>query len=732
VRNAIKNLLLAKQDDKIRLDIQALRALAVLSVVIYHLWPNRLTGGFMGVDIFFVISGYLMTATLLKALAQLKKENATRKMENGRKLVNTLKFLVNFYARRIKRLVPAACVCLLLVLAAVFVLGKFSIMKDTAEQVFHATTFTQNLFLADQRVDYLGSTKADTAVQHFWSLSVEEQFYMIWPLLLLAAALFGSFLARKIFGRHHRLTKTTKWRGANFQAIAVILFTAILFFYGYNLTHTDPAFAYFFTPARIWELSLGGIICFLPKLKNRELGLLLPWLGLALCVYSIYKLNGVQFPGWHALIPTVGTALIIYGGTIKQQFKYSVGNLSRFRPCRFIGDISYSMYLYYCPLMILAPLFLDFDLSTNRVAKLSILAATLLVGAASYKFIETPTRKLKWKNSAIIVSGLVLGGLCVGSSLLVQNYSQYKIDNTIKEMHARALDESDVCFGARAILRQDECSDPFGVGNKEYEQFATDDFDMAVANGCDSPESNLEDMGCIFGDKDSDKTVLLWGDSHAMYWADALDQVGKNLQYKVNVAVLSSCNPAAWEYGEMPFSEFYNEGYDKGCVRKNKEIFNRYALQANVIILATAWFNDQSTYSTYSELAKIIDETSKSNIKVHIIQDSPWLKLLDGQSGVGSGGNQMMQDLTSECYEHGSEKCVLNNTELYTKFWQTMEKLKIYTNNFNVIKTEYLFCKDGFCPTSIGETPVYRDLAHMTGTYSATLGEWLTTYMNEL
>lgn len=226
-----------------RLDIQALRAIAVLAVVIYHLWPGRLTGGFMGVDIFFVISGYLMTITLMR--------DAKPVLKAKKKLRETWTFLTTFYARRIKRLVPAAATTLLATLGLVTMTGNLSLVIDTAKQIVTSALFVQNWQLANESVDYLANTDP-TAVQHFWSLSLEEQFYLAWPLLLLVILLLTVNLF--VFYKKRKVL--------NVSVVPVIILIAGFFAYGYHLTQTDPSVAYFVTPARVWELLLGALIAF--------------------------------------------------------------------------------------------------------------------------------------------------------------------------------------------------------------------------------------------------------------------------------------------------------------------------------------------------------------------------------------------------------------------------------------------------------------------------------------
>lgn len=271
----------------IRKDIQALRAIAVLAVVIYHLWPNTLTGGFMGVDIFFVISGYLMTATLLRAIKPVQ--------ESDHKLRSTTAYLLEFYARRIKRLVPAAATTLFATIGIVWLSGNYTVIEATLRQIIASALFSQNLFLAHESVDYLAASSTATAVQHFWSLSLEEQFYLAWPLILLALS----------FATIH-ITILYKKRKIPGTIIPVIILIAGFFYYGYHLTIANPSAAYFVTFARVWELLLGGLILFLPTIRNYDVRLLLPWVGTGMIGYSLFQWDGTGFPvGTRLCLPSV-------------------------------------------------------------------------------------------------------------------------------------------------------------------------------------------------------------------------------------------------------------------------------------------------------------------------------------------------------------------------------------------------------------------------------------------
>jgi peptidoglycan/LPS O-acetylase OafA/YrhL len=310
-----------------RPDIQGLRALAVGMVVIYHLYPSLLTGGFAGVDVFFVISGFLITGHLLR------EYHKTGKVA-----------LLDFWGRRAKRLVPAAALVLTVTWVASRLLLPATRLADTASQIRASALYFQNWQLAGNAVNYLKSDSAASPVQHFWSLSVEEQFYLGWPLLFLIAALTA--LTARRTGR----------RRARGHHVALLLAGAIVagsLWYSVYYTHANPAGAYFVTTTRIWELGLGGLVALLPAGLSQRIGRLglLGWAGLGLVIVSAFALSGTNaFPGYLALLPAGGTAALILGGSAAGRF--GPHRLTSARPMVFIGGISYSLYLWHWPLIV--------------------------------------------------------------------------------------------------------------------------------------------------------------------------------------------------------------------------------------------------------------------------------------------------------------------------------------------------------------------------------------------
>lgn len=333
-----------------RPDIQALRALAVGLVVFHHLWPTVLTGGFVGVDAFFVISGYLITAQLTHEI------NGTGRIR-----------IADFYARRIRRLLPAALLVLGSIVAAVHALVPQDRWTDNARQVLASALYGQNWLLGADPVD---PTRV-TGMAHYWSLSVEEQFYLLWPLLLL--------LLFKLRAPWARLASTA---GLGLLSLAWCI----------HLTEADPAAAYFITPVRVWEFAIGAVIALAgtrivlpPALANA-----VSFLGFAALVGSAVHFTGLTpYPGSAALLPTLGAALVIAAGTGRERQWHTV--LTSSRPVQLLGDISYSLYLWHWPLLILAPLAVS-DGVLDLPVRLGVLAAALILAYTTKRLVEDPIR----------------------------------------------------------------------------------------------------------------------------------------------------------------------------------------------------------------------------------------------------------------------------------------------------------------------------------------------------
>ncbi|MDR0505014.1 MAG: acyltransferase, partial [Bifidobacteriaceae bacterium] len=336
---------------RLRRDIQALRALAVMMVLVYHLWGNFLGGAFVGVDIFFVISGFLITQHLIS-------HPPTNCFD-----------LVVFWGKRIRRLLPAAFTVIAVTLLFAWLFMPSTLRGNTASSAFGATLYFANWQLSAAAVDYLAATASPTPFQHFWSLAVEEQFYLIWPVIVGVAAGLG-----RRFGK------------PNILGLLMALVTAGSLAYCIHKTATDSAAAYFVTPGRVWELASGGLLAVgYPQIHRYMqsrwwLRRLAGGSGLVVMLASCWLIRSdANFPGVVAIWPVLGALLVIAAGPQSERF-------AKYSPIQFLGNASYSIYLWHYPVVVLLPHIIGHSLNTFT----KLIAAVGIIGLAglSKKYIE--------------------------------------------------------------------------------------------------------------------------------------------------------------------------------------------------------------------------------------------------------------------------------------------------------------------------------------------------------
>lgn len=355
-----------------RPDIDGLRAVAVLAVVIYHAFPETLPGGFVGVDVFFVISGFLITLIIVN------------EAQGG-----GFSFL-RFYDRRFRRIAPA----LLVVLTASLAYGYFTLLPETflrlAEQVTASAFGAANIYYL-MHSGYFDPSSETQPMLHIWSLSVEEQFYLFWPAIIA--------LCWKFSGRSTRAVTAT--------ALVVIFgasLTASIYF-----TKVDQSLAFYLMPTRAWELALGALLVFAPALRGAR-ALIAPLLGLAIVAASVSVFNSsMPFPGIIALLPCLGAALVIW----PRRPEFSGPKALTARCSVFLGKISYSLYLWHWPVLVFAGVKYEWD--TPVAIRIALIIISALLAAATWWLVETPSRR--WKPNPKIGIGLGVAG-SLGISLI--------------------------------------------------------------------------------------------------------------------------------------------------------------------------------------------------------------------------------------------------------------------------------------------------------------------------
>jgi peptidoglycan/LPS O-acetylase OafA/YrhL len=495
----------------LRLDIQLLRAIAVALVVVYHLWPLRLPAGFIGVDVFFVISGFLITAHLLK-------------QAEGPGGINVFRF----WANRALRLLPMACLVLLTTIWAVILWMPQSVWQSTLRNIVGSALYVQNWLLASDSVSYLARDEHPPITQHFWSLSVEEQFYIAWPVLLVVA----TFVALRVVGKNAAAaTRTRSIRRAVFAVIATIALLSFLL--SLWLTSSQPDLAYFATTTRAWEFAGGGLIAFAalksPAWFATRGGLavrsLASWVAyLTLAATAVLLPVDAPFPGVAALLPVIATMLALWVGDSKKAYAPTV--VARLRPVTYIGDISYGIYLWHWPLIVVAPFILAGPLTTLQ--KLGIGVVAIVLAGVSKILVEDPIRfGTVWRTS--VRRGFYPAAIGMLAVTLVATLSSTVIER-----------------GGLGVAPVSASSSSQGVADGEaplVPTLANRSTDRANMYDCFDLDHTTPHV-CEYGFTDAPVRIAITGDSHAAQFIPPLTKIVEQNGWSLTTFVGVSCDAA--------------------------------------------------------------------------------------------------------------------------------------------------------------------------------------------
>jgi peptidoglycan/LPS O-acetylase OafA/YrhL len=490
---------------KKRFDIQGLRAVAVVSVIADHLF-HRPSGGFVGVDVFFVISGFLITGLLLREFERTGRIS-----------------LRDFYLRRVRRIAPAATVVLIVTVMASFVLLAASRTQSIALDALASFFFVSNWRFAASGTDYFQIGTAVSPLQHFWSLSVEEQFYLVWPVLVMVM----------LIATARRRTGATGMRRISPIATMMTIVTTVSFCWAYLSSVSDPTVAYFSTTTRAWELGVGALLALFahkfPALKPAT-RTALAYSGLVGIAISVIVISPeLPFPAPWALLPVLSTALVIVAGIGSDSRR--VWLLSN-PVSRYVGDISYSLYLWHFPVII----FLGVFMPTTSRAYFAIALMTMFgLAAASYAVIEKPLSQspflssfpnkaarrasmIEWRRSTArgVKFGLIVA-LTV-TVVTVASVSAYVVvkggvaDTAVTAVETPVFDPK-----ASAATNQMSIDIADALNATEWPTLTPSASEVSVqgpvedASGCGATKADdLE--SCSFGDP-SNPAIVVWGDS---------------------------------------------------------------------------------------------------------------------------------------------------------------------------------------------------------------------------
>ncbi|MCL2022497.1 MAG: acyltransferase [Betaproteobacteria bacterium] len=544
-----------------RPDIEGLRALAILLVIGAHAGVPWLAGGFVGVDVFFVLSGFLITGLLEKEIA------TTGRVAFG-----------EFYLRRLRRLMPALMFMLVLTALTAIVALSPREQTDQAGAAAMAALWLSNIHFSLAHLDYFSAGANSNLFLHTWSLGVEEQFYLVWPALLFLAL-------RKTLGEAGvaRLKAILSW------IIILSLLSCLL------LTPIFPQLAFYMMPVRSWQFAVGGMI-WLYSRNDGQIGAAslwtttavkqwAGWLGLFTVIGAgVFFNTAMPYPGWQVLLPTLGAAAIIWAG-----FGVSTGvaKLLAIRPLQAIGNVSYSWYLWHWPAILLA-----YALTGSRNPWISATAVlvSFICAIFSHRFVESPIRRqtylLKHQHAAL------LGAVVV---MLAINFSM---------MH----------WNTRASLR---------AQSPELQRYAKARSDMPViySMNCDQWYHSDEVVICSFGEKDAAHTAMLLGDSIAGQWFPTFAKIFDNPDWRLLVLTKSACPMV----DESFFYERIRREYTECTNWRRKALEQLAEIKPDVVVLASASTLDFTQAQWTEGTARVLDSISAISGRIFILRGTPLL-----------------------------------------------------------------------------------------------------------
>ncbi len=686
-------------------EIQGLRALAVILVVIYHFWPGHLSGGYVGVDVFFVISGYLITAHLFK-------EASTR---------GTVR-LSRFWARRIRRLLPLSLLVLLITAVLTVLVMPSTEWQATRRQIIASALYVQNWVLAGDSVDYSKMDQGATAVQHFWSLSVEEQFYVLWPLLLVLVLLAAALVTK---GRHG----LTRGRVRRLFLWTMGLLAAASLVFSVWFTAQDPAQAYFVTPTRIWEFAAGGLLALIMGASQftGRWGNLLGWAGLVMVLASAVLYDDqTPFPGWTALLPVVGTVLMILcGGKERGTGLHWWMSL---KPSLKLGDWSYAIYLWHWPVVVIAPYV--HPGAEEFAVQLLLIGGIILLSALSTEYFEKPLRHAQvllptWRSLAAAGAGMAL----------VVSAAHYSVERVEREFHEPELSEDHPCYGFRALEHPDQCTPPEGeLGLLPSPAEVAEQPQNPVFPDCQADSDHEGVQECWLGaeEEDADGVIAVFGDSHATMWLPALDEIAQQEGKQLLVMTRSGCSPRA----------SLSDG-DDSCGEANLEILERVAEDdeiGTVVVAGSQVHSDFGEPELEVDLPEGIGDSSAGASMLTPVQH--WLD--EGKEVVVFGETPRMNEERNddetlpECVDLSREDLSacnddLEDTRVGDRWLTQSEELFEDEENYHFVSTEDLLCdeEEGICYAVLGGAITFNDNSHVSQNFVRSATEEIHQRMEE-
>lgn len=629
-----------------RPDIEGLRAIAVLLVIGAHFAVPGLSAGFIGVDVFFVISGFLITGILVR------EHQRTGQIE-----------LTRFYANRLRRLLPALAAMLIICSALAFKLLPDAQNVANSQGAAMAALWVSNIYFAFADVDYFAAETSSNAFLHTWSLGVEEQFYLVWPLLIVLAA-------RWIRGQssHSALTYV-------FAVVAMLSLGASLL-----ASQTNPIVGFYMMPTRAWQFACGALVWLLSiqRAPSQAQAAASAWGGMLLLAIALIVIGPqTNYPGAAALLPTLATCALLWSGVSRDaQHRALPRTLLSLAPVQSIGRLSYAWYLWHWPVLIIGEHLLPIKGNVNNT--LLALAISLLAAILTHHLIENPVRYgrparlgTKWQIGIAMFAMVILN-------------SQLLRWNTVTQDQL-AASKGDVYAQASA------------------------DLPIIYQHGCDDWYQSSELKPCVYGKPDATKTAVLLGDSIGVQWFPTLTAMMDEREWKIVVLTKSSCPMVDEPFFYPRIGREYTECTDW----RNKAIEwiqNQKVDRLFIGGTASSAFTDQQwTEGT----RRLLDRFTPNTTALYLIEANPTL---------GFHGPNCLRQKKSNMVDDGACLGTADNTS-YTHVATLLKSVvsapsDIHTVKAKWIETSSLVCPAGKCQAIQNGIIVFRDSQHLTATFT--------------
>ena len=701
-----------------RRDIEGLRALAVIAVVLYHAHFLGLDGGFVGVDVFFVISGFLITTLLVR------EHTAKNRIS-----------LAHFYGRRARRLLPASAVVIVGTLIAANTWLEPLRLRDLGSDAIASGAFIANIGFARRGTDYLQSALPPSALQHYWSLAVEEQFYVVWPALLSLLMWRGKSAARR----------------AGFGIFALSIASLIVCIWQ---TSASQPWAFFGLHARAWELGVGALLAIgwqTINTLNDRVRFIIGWFGLASVIGSFFIINeSMRFPGAVALVPVIGTALVLAGGDTTRGGPVVV---LRHPFMQWVGSRSYSLYLWHWPALIIGTAALEG--SPNPIERIGLLAIACAGAELSYRFVENPIRRaplFMQRNRAALLLGVALIATSISAGVILRsrstsfattdvaaaptfvatttsmpqnvsstNSASAAVPSSTPTAPSTSVSASETTLPTplpaiisptdppQAIIDAVE-TDRVPQNMEPSISGASGDKPVLYDNGCHLDAGSTEPGECIFGDTASTFTVALFGDSHAAQWFPALDSIAKQRGWRLIALTKLGCTPI----DEITYNSTVGATYPQ-CRPWRANVMKRLAAEKVAVVfisysnrLLQVGSHQPLSDKTWSDgFAKLIPALRAQGAEPVLITDTPY---------PGSDVPTCLSNNVSSV-----RNCIFSRAKGINDSRHATNVAAATDNAAQVLDVSNWLCASDRCPVIVGNVLVYRDSNHITTKFAEVL-----------